>query len=117
MPVRDSVRRHEQAKLIFWSHFRRPPSPPRLAACVYLKRVMKLTRYLLLCLAMTLVVQVCAAQDAKGCKDSLLISRFPGSVITDCEDKRDDTVTMSLPGSSKKIEGEIHKVSYRFPKT
>src|SRR5271169_576399 len=78
---------------------------------------MKLAQYLLLCLPMMLVVQVCAAQDAKGCKDSPLISRFPGSVITDCEDKRDDTVTMSLPGSSKKIEGEIHKVSYRFPKT
>jgi outer membrane protein OmpA-like peptidoglycan-associated protein len=77
---------------------------------------MKFTQYLLVCPAIALVVQLCAAQEAKGCKDSPLITRFPGSVITYCEDKQDDVVTMSLPGSSKKIEGEIHKVTYRYPK-
>jgi outer membrane protein OmpA-like peptidoglycan-associated protein len=58
------------------------------------------------------------AQDAQGCKDSPLISRFPGSVIADCSDKQDDVANLPMGNKPvKRIEGEVHKVTYNFPKT
>jgi len=58
-------------------------------------------------------------KDADGCKDSPLISRFPGSVITGCADKEDDVGTFPMgPGKpDKKIEGEYHRLNYNFPRT
>ncbi len=68
----------------------------------------------LVCLAILLTVQVAEAQDKPGCKDSPLISRFPGSVITSCQDKADDSFDFSMPGAgSKKVEGEFHRLEYR----
>ena len=67
--------------------------------------------------------QLCWAQapqpDAQGCKDSPLISRFPGSVITECNDKPDDSFsfTMTDPQPQKTLEGELHVLSYDYPKT
>jgi OmpA-OmpF porin, OOP family len=61
---------------------------------------------------------VCAAQtkDADGCKDSPLISRFPGSVLTSCKDKADDSFTFTLDkGQRKAVEGEFHQIVYQFP--
>ena len=82
---------------------------------------MKAIHYLLLFLAVASAVPVCAAQaqDAKDCKDSPLISRFPGSVITDCKEAADDVYTFEMgPGKpSKKIEGKFLKISYSYPKT
>jgi OOP family OmpA-OmpF porin len=69
---------------------------------------------------MTRVIQVCAAQDqdAKGCKDSPLISRFPGSIIASCSHKEDDVFTFRLnKGVEKKMEGDLTEIIYRFPKT
>jgi hypothetical protein len=59
---------------------------------------MKAIRYLLLCLVAAFAAHVCAAQtkDAPGCKDSPLIARFPGSYITECEDKADNSYTFSV---------------------
>jgi outer membrane protein OmpA-like peptidoglycan-associated protein len=72
----------------------------------------------LVCLAIILTVQVATAQDKKGCQDSPLISRFPGSVISDCKDSADDTFNFSMPGAGfKKVEGEYHYLEYRSPKT
>jgi OOP family OmpA-OmpF porin len=72
----------------------------------------------LVCLAILLTVQVATAQDKKGCQDSPLISRFPGSVISDCKDSADDTFAFSMPGAGyKKVEGEFHYLEYRSPKT
>src|SRR5580692_9446189 len=72
----------------------------------------------MVCLAILLAAQVGAAQDKKGCKDSPLISRFPGSVISDCKDSPDDTFAFSMPGAGyKKVEGEFHFLEYRSPKT
>jgi outer membrane protein OmpA-like peptidoglycan-associated protein len=65
--------------------------------------------------------QLCLAQakppqDKKGCKDSPLISRFPGSVITECEDKADKSYDFSMPGASyQTVEGEYHYLWYRTP--
>ncbi len=57
------------------------------------------------------------AADAGDCKDSPAMTRFPGSTIASCSDKADDEV--SLPRGNgrpdKKIEGEIHVLSYRAP--
>jgi OOP family OmpA-OmpF porin len=72
----------------------------------------------LVCLAILLAVLVATAQDKKGCQDSPLISRFPGSVISDCKDSADDTFAFSMPGAgSKPVEGEFHYLEYRPPTT
>jgi outer membrane protein OmpA-like peptidoglycan-associated protein len=81
---------------------------------------MKATRLLLLCLAFAFVAHACAAQakDADGCKDSPLIARFPGSIITECEDKPDNSYTFRDLGSKqeeKTVEGEYHYVYYNEP--
>jgi outer membrane protein OmpA-like peptidoglycan-associated protein len=59
------------------------------------------------------------AQDASGCSDSPLISRFPGSVITACDRKADDSYSFEMgSGKPKKdVEGKYYKVSYNYPKT
>ena len=58
------------------------------------------------------------AQDKDGCKDSPLMSRFPGSNITDCSDKADDAFTFTLDGGKKqRVEGDFHMIEYQFPKS
>jgi OOP family OmpA-OmpF porin len=63
----------------------------------------------------------CAAQqkDAEGCKDSPLITRFPGSIIISCSEKADDVGSFAMGNGkpNKEIEGELHKWTYRFPST
>src|SRR5580698_1461693 len=72
----------------------------------------------LVCFAILITLQVATAQDKKGCQDSPLISRFPGSVISDCKDSPDDAFEFSMPGAgSKKVEGEYHYLEYRPPNT
>lgn len=82
---------------------------------------MKIIRYLVLCLAVASAVHVCAAQtqDAKGCKDSPLISRFPGSVISSCRQADDDVFSFEMgPGKpDKKIEGKFLNINYNYPHT
>src|SRR4051812_28368422 len=59
--------------------------------------------------ALSLATQFCMAQDAKDCKDSPLVSRFPGSTITKCLDKADELATLPMGTKpSKKVEGEFH---------
>jgi outer membrane protein OmpA-like peptidoglycan-associated protein len=70
---------------------------------------------MLLCFATALVVQVCAAQDKKGCQDSPLISRFPGSVLSNCEDKADKTYEFRNGATTQSVEGEYHFREYRAP--
>lgn len=73
---------------------------------------------LMLVMAVFCVARVGAAQDAAGCKDSPLISRFPGSVLTSCKDMADDKFTFTLDGGkSQAVEGEFHQIFYDFPKT
>lgn len=75
---------------------------------------MRATRCLLLCFTMSLfVVARCAAQDAKGCKDSPLITRMPGSTIIRCDDKDFEQDDFPLDGNKKKhLEGEYHHLAY-----
>lgn len=65
-------------------------------------------------------VPLAAAQqkDAEGCKDSPMVGRFPGSVITSCDQKDDNSFTFTLNGSKQKaIEGKFLQLSYSFPKS
>jgi outer membrane protein OmpA-like peptidoglycan-associated protein len=82
---------------------------------------MKALRILLLCLALPIAAHICTAQtqDAKGCKDSPLISRFPGSVISACREADDDVFSFDMgPGKpAKKIEGKFLSINYNYPKT
>ena len=82
---------------------------------------MKALRYLLLCLALTFVacVSLVQAQDAQGCKDSPLITRFPGSIITSCKQGDDDTYSfdMGTGKPAKKVEGKSLHISYKYPAT
>ncbi|HEV2349812.1 MAG TPA: OmpA family protein [Terriglobia bacterium] len=53
------------------------------------------------------------AQDAKGCKDSPLITRFPGSTIYACKDVDFSQADFPLPASKQKhVEGEYHFLQY-----
>jgi OmpA-OmpF porin, OOP family len=80
----------------------------------------KIFRTALTFLIAILGAHICAArpQDAKGCQDSPLVSRFPGTVITGCSQKDDDTFTFVLAkGVNKKLEGSVTQISYSIPKT
>ena len=48
--------------------------------------------------------------DAEGCKDSPLISRFPGSMIHSCENKEYEQADMPIAddGTTKHVEGDYH---------
>ncbi len=79
---------------------------------------MKLIGLILIAVSMS-VVFAQDPKDEKGCKDSPLISRFPGSVITDCKEKADDAYRFEMgPGKAQKtIEGHFVQIVYQFPKT
>jgi OOP family OmpA-OmpF porin len=74
---------------------------------------------ILVCSAILMSAQACFAQakDADGCKDSPLISRFPGSVLTDCKHKADDVFKFTLDKGSKEVEGDFTQIVYKFPQT
>jgi outer membrane protein OmpA-like peptidoglycan-associated protein len=76
---------------------------------------MKRIKHSLLCC--TLLIPVGAtqldAQDAKGCKDSPLITRMPGSTIRFCRDEEFHQADFLLADNKKKhVEGEYHVVAY-----
>lgn len=76
--------------------------------------------YLLLCLTAALAAPVAIAQakDAEGCKDSPLVGRFPGSVITQCDQKADNTFTFDLGnGKHNTVEGSYLVLNYDYPKS
>src|ERR1700682_6086842 len=80
---------------------------------------MKLLLRISLCAVLLSIVPSSWAQeqDAEGCKDSLVITRMPGSKINSCESKEYDQATFSIPedakgNSEKVIEGEYHTWDY-----
>jgi OOP family OmpA-OmpF porin len=66
------------------------------------------------CGAATVRAQDDKPQDAEGCKDSPLITRFPGSTIHSCENKEYEQADFPLGNDkdgnslSKHVEGEFH---------
>lgn len=81
---------------------------------------MKLLVRLLMCSAILLFANTLRAQDddkpkdAEGCKDSPLITRFPGSIIHSCENKEYEQADFPLGldkdgnARTKHVEGEYH---------
>jgi len=74
---------------------------------------------LLLCLAVLMCTPLAQAQDeerkdAEGCKDSPLVSRFPGGIIASCENREFDQYDFPLGNDkdgnpvTKHVEGEYH---------
>lgn len=48
-------------------------------------------------------------KDAEGCKDSPIITRFPGSIIHSCENKEYEQADLPLAdGKTKHVEGDYH---------
>jgi OOP family OmpA-OmpF porin len=82
---------------------------------------LKAIKFLLLCIAVAFAAQLGVAQDEKGCKDSPLIGRFPGSIISSCTEKAFDgydfTVTVDKQNKTRRIEGDFHQTMYAWPKT
>ena len=77
------------------------------------------SKRLLLYLCSALAAFMCSvnlqAQDKEGCKESPLMSRFPGSTITDCESKADDSFTFTLDAGKKAVEGEFQMITFQYP--
>jgi outer membrane protein OmpA-like peptidoglycan-associated protein len=79
----------------------------------------KLLTCLLLSFALFFVARDLPAQsgDAEGCKDSPLITRFPGSTISSCDNKEYEQAEVSLKDKDgspipKTVEGEYHTWDY-----
>jgi OOP family OmpA-OmpF porin len=74
----------------------------------------KILLRLLVCVAALFFVASLRAQeeerkDAEGCKDSPLITRFPGSIINSCDNKEYDQADLPWKdGGTKHVEGEYH---------
>ncbi|HEY4356524.1 MAG TPA: OmpA family protein [Acidobacteriaceae bacterium] len=73
----------------------------------------------LLCMALATAAPSLLAQDAEGCKDSPLITRFPGSVLTSCKSMDDDVFDFMMDNGKPKtrVEGKFQEINYQFPKT
>ena len=83
---------------------------------------MKTIRTLLAFLALPLFSPffTAQAQDATGCKDSPLVNRFPGSIISTCKeepfDGYDFTITVSKQNKTRRIEGKYFQLLYNWPR-
>ncbi len=57
------------------------------------------------------------AADAKGCKDSPYLSRFPGAVIDGCFHSDDDSYSFTVEGGKtrKVLEGKKYELIYDMP--
>lgn len=71
--------------------------------------------------ALSLLLPACTAQtkDAKGCMDSPLLSRFPGSIITSCGSYDDNSYKFNMGAGKppKAIEGKYQEIHYHYPST
>jgi len=65
-------------------------------------------------LAMAATTLRAQEQDAEGCKDSPLVSRFPGGAIHSCENKEYEQADVPINdnGDTKHLEGEYHYWDY-----
>ena len=61
-----------------------------------------------------ILVPCCMAQE---CKDSPLVTRYPGSTFRGCDDSADRIVSLPMGQGKpvKKVEGEFHYLYYRGP--
>ena len=79
--------------------------------------VRKFPLFIVLLAALPLfVLRLNAQEDAEGCKDSPLVTRMPGSILANCDNKEyeqfDITVTAKDDAPRKHVEGEYHSLNY-----
>jgi outer membrane protein OmpA-like peptidoglycan-associated protein len=59
-----------------------------------------------------------AQKDAAGCKDSPILTRFPGSYIAACSKKDDDAYDFPITNKPKlHLEGALETITYQYPRT
>jgi outer membrane protein OmpA-like peptidoglycan-associated protein len=76
--------------------------------------------FLVLALAVEMVCTAggWAQNDAAGCKDSPILTRFPGSYIASCSKKADDAADFPIQGKPKlHLEGALETIIYQFPRS
>jgi outer membrane protein OmpA-like peptidoglycan-associated protein len=76
--------------------------------------------FLVLALAVESVCTVggWAQKDAASCKDSPILTRFPGSYIAACSKKDDDAYAFPITGKPKlELEGKLETITYQYPRT
>lgn len=74
-------------------------------------------RWLIACAMLATLAGEARAQDAKGCKDSPVMSRLPGSVILYCNHESFAAHDFRMDaGTVKHVEGEYTAIGYQLPK-
>src|ERR1039458_7485317 len=59
-----------------------------------------------------------AQNDAAGCKDSPILTRFPGSYIAACSKKDDDAYDFPIANKPKlHLEGALETITYQYPRS
>jgi outer membrane protein OmpA-like peptidoglycan-associated protein len=59
-----------------------------------------------------------AQSDAAGCKDSPILTRFPGSYIAVCSKKDDDAADFPITNKPKlHLEGTLETITYQYPRS
>jgi len=72
-----------------------------------------IVRLLVCCISLIFLGGVAVrAQDAKGCKDLPVITRFPGSILSSCKDTEFDQADLPMAGKPKHVEGDYHFLNY-----
>ncbi|HWG20809.1 MAG TPA: OmpA family protein [Terracidiphilus sp.] len=67
---------------------------------------------------MVCTVRGWAQSDAAGCKDSPILTRFPGSYIASCSKKDDDAASFPIEGKPRlELEGAVETILYQFPRS
>ena len=67
---------------------------------------------------MAFTVGVWAQTDAPGCKDSPILSRFPGSYLASCTKKDDDAYDFPIASKPRlHLEGTLEIIIYQFPRS
>ena len=76
--------------------------------------------FLVLAVAVEMICTVggWAQNDAAGCKDSPILTRFPGSYIASCSKKDDDAADFPIANKPKlHLEGTLETIIYQFPRS
>jgi outer membrane protein OmpA-like peptidoglycan-associated protein len=77
---------------------------------------MRSIKWLVACSAFAILASEALAQDAKGCKDSPIVSRIPGSTILYCNHEGFGAHDFRLDGGNvKHVEGEYDVIGYQQP--
>jgi len=79
--------------------------------------VRKLPLFIVLLATLPLfVLRLNAQEDMEGCRDSALVTRMPGSILANCDNKEYEQFDITVSGKDdakpKHVEGEYHSLNY-----